>query len=84
VRARGDGDADGVLESGALQGLDFGGHGGGEEVGVARVAGEGLEDVIEDLTEVEIEEAVGFVEDEVLEVLEREAFGVGEVVEETA
>ncbi len=46
--------------------------------------GENFEDFIEDGTEVKVEEAVGFVHDEVFEVTEGEAFGVFKVVEEAA
>lgn len=45
---------------------------------------ENFEDFVEDGAEVEVEEAVSFVHDKVFEVAEGEAFGIFEVVEETA
>lgn len=84
VFPRGDGDAQRVGERGALQRLDLGRHGGGEEVGAPLAAREHFEDLVEDGAEVEVEQAVGFVHDEVFEVAQREAFGVFEVVEEAA
>ena len=86
VFVRGDGDTDGGGEGGALQGFDFGGHGGGEEIGVPAGGGVGklFEDFVDDGAEVEVKQAVGFVHDEVFELLEAEAFGVFEVVEEAS
>ncbi|KAJ4307616.1 hypothetical protein N0V94_009674 [Neodidymelliopsis sp. IMI 364377] len=83
VAGAGDGDADGVLQGGTLEGFDLGGHGGGEEVGVAAVTGQDLEDLVEDGAEVEVEQTIGFVEDHVLEVAQREALCVFEMVEQS-
>lgn len=58
----------GALESGALQALDFGAHGCGVEVGASSFTWYHFEDLVDDGAEVEVEEAVGFVEDEVFEV----------------
>lgn len=75
-------DAQRVAEGGALETLDFGGHGGREEVGAA-LTGEDFENFVEDGAEVEVEETVGFVHDEILKGAEREAFCVLQVVKET-
>ena len=64
VFVRGNGDAEGVGEGGALEGFNLRGHGCGEEVGVP-FAREDFEDFVEDGAEVEVEEAVGFVHNEV-------------------
>ena len=70
------------MDRGALQGLDLGRHGGGEEVGFT-LAGEDFEDFVKDWTEVEVEQTISFVHDEVFEGAEREALGVFQVVKET-
>ena len=75
----GDGDAERAGERGALEGFDFRRHGCGEEVGAA-FAWEDFEDLVEDRTEVEVEESVGFVHDQVFQVPEGEAFRVLEMV----
>ena len=81
----GDGDAGWVAQGGALEGFDFRGHCCGEEVCVPGGAvREDFEDFVDYGAKVEVEEAVGFVHDEVLQVFEGEAFGVFEVVEEAA
>lgn len=77
----GDAHAEGVGEGGALQLFDFGGHGGGEEVGVAFFWDDG-EDFVDGWAEVQVEELVAFVHDQVFEAAEAEPFGVFEVVEE--
>jgi hypothetical protein len=79
-RAR-DGDSDGILESGALQALDLGGHGGGEEVCVAAIAGKHFQNLVQDGTEIEVKQTIGLVEDHVLEIAQREAFCVLKVIE---
>lgn len=79
----GDGDLHGGLEGGTCEVVEFGGHGGGEKHGAA-LAGQDLEDLVEDRAKVEVEETVGFVHDEVLEGLEGETAGIFEMVEQTA
>ena len=59
-----------------MKGFHFAGHGGGEQVGASLLAWEDFEDLVEDGAEIEVEEAVGFVHDEVFEVPEGETFGV--------
>ena len=75
-------DLEGISQRGALEGLDLAGHGGGEEEGAA-FAGEELEDLFEDRTEVHVEEAIGFVHDQVLHAAQAEALGLFQVVEQS-
>jgi hypothetical protein len=43
-----------------------------------------LEDLVEDWTKVEIEQAIGFVKNHVLQMLQRETLGVFKMIEQTA
>ena len=64
--------------------LDFGGLCGGEEHGLSVLVGEDLDDGFHFFFEANFEDAVGFVDDEGAKVLEDEALGVLEVVEQAA
>lgn len=64
--------------------LDLGRLGSGEEHGLAVLGGQDLDDLAHFVFETDFEDAVCFVDDEGLEVLENEALGVLEVIEETA
>lgn len=71
-------------EGNAGEVLHFGGLGGGEEHGLAVLVGEDLDDGFHFFFKADFEDAVGFVNDERTEVLEDEALGVLEVVEQAA
>src|SRR5690606_3461995 len=75
-------DTSGIMKRGTLELFDLGCHGCREEVSVA-LLWDHFEDLVENGTEVHIEETIGFVHNEVFEVAEGEPFSVFEVVEET-
>ena len=75
-----DANADWVLQSCALKTLYFGRHGSREEICVSSFSGQYFQDFVQDGAEVEIEQAISFIEDHVFEVLEREALGILEVI----
>lgn len=64
--------------------LDLGSLGSGEEHGLTLLGGQDLDDLAHFVFETDFENAVCFVDDEGLEVLEDETLGVLEVIEETA
>lgn len=64
--------------------LDLGSLGGGEEHGLTFLGRQDLDDLAHFVFETDFENAVCFVDDEGLEILEDEALGVLEVIEETA
>jgi hypothetical protein len=51
---------------------------------VAALSGEDLQDLVEDGAEIEVQEAVGFVHDEVLQVAQREALCVFEMIQKSS
>lgn len=79
----GDADADGVAEGCALQRLDLGAHGGGEEERPA-LARHKLEDLVDARAKVHVEKTIGLVHDEELERAQREALCLFQMVDETA
>lgn len=81
VGTGGDADTDGIVQRGTLQVLYLGGHSGREEVGVASLAREDLQDLVQDGTKVEIQQPICFIHDQIFQVLERKAFCVLEVVQ---
>lgn len=74
-------DLEGIPQRRALERLDLAGHGGGEEERPA-LAGQELEDLLENRTEVHVEETIGFVHDQVLHAPQAEALGLLQVIEQ--
>jgi hypothetical protein len=72
-----------VLQGQATQVFNFLGHGGREEAGGARTGRQELNDLVHLLLEADFENGVGFVDDQHLQIVEDEPFGVLEMVEES-
>ena len=70
---------DRVAQAGALQLGHLAGHGGAVQLG-APVPGDGLQDLVNLLLKVQAQDAVRLVQDQVLQLLQREALRVGQVV----
>ena len=75
-----DAHANWVLQSCALKTLYFGRHSGREEIRMSSFSGQHFQDLVQDRAEVEVEQAIGFIEDHIFEVLERKSLGILEVV----